>query len=267
MIDNSFNKEVVADAMAQLRDANPGLTDKQILESIIAAEVYGTLPKWSNLAHPYITDVGTFMAGSSVTCVFTEPEDGEVYVALALSGKHYEGEPMLRGTGGGFAEVVTIPDQEDEEPLYRETPAENAVRELREEVVDDEGKPVLDIAPDRLTIFEADTDHRAVRTGRNRHPVACSAFMVALTQKEAVTLKTHAARLQSDPAYKEACSEASHGETSDIIIMKLRDVAQLPYARFMNPHEFTAIRNLAKAMLEPQALTPGYLSLTVQKPL
>ncbi len=272
MIDNAFNKQVVADAMAQLRAANPDMNDKQILESIIAAEVVGDLPKWSNLAHPYVTDVGTMLAGSSVTCVFTDPEDGEVYVALALSGKHYEGEPMLRGTGGGFATVLTIPDPTDDdgkviEELPREDPKENAARELAEEVVDADGSPVLQIEPERMTIFEGDTDHRNVRSGRSRHPVACFAFIAALTHKEAEKLKIHAERLKKYQVYKATCTEKSGGETSDILIVKLKDAAQYAPERFMNPHEFTAIRNLAKAMLGPVYAEPGRLTLTVNKPL
>lgn len=232
---------------AALAERFPGSDAADLIESAYLANY--PLPPWSTLDKPMVHTDKTANAGAFVLAYYVDPSRtdplthrrGEVMVVLNRRGKEKtaDGKPMYAGTGGGFRELGGS-------NTAGEQPDENAARELREETVDDQGTPILEIATNRLKLFKAGVDYR-----RPHKPVDYVGYSVALTKEEYEAIGAHGERLRNEPEYLEAVKKHSEGEVAGYEAMPLSQARRLSRDQFAHPHEFDALHEL-DAMLKQQ---------------
>lgn len=166
---------------------------------------------------------------------------GEVMVVLSRRGKETteDGLPMYGASGGGYRELGS-------NHTAGEQPDENAVRELNEETRDDMNKPVLDIAPARLThVLKVGTDYR-----KPQLPVDYVGYALTLSAEEYQAIKQHGERLATDEAYKAKVFKHTNGEVSGYEVMPLSQALQMKPEQFAHPHECEALQKLAQLLSE-----------------
>ena len=128
-----------------------------------------------------------------------------------------------------------------------EQPKNGAVRELKEEAINDIGKAVISPQPERLQLIANGIDYR-----KPALPVVWHAHAMELKAEELKALKEHAERMKRDEAYKQAVKKKSRNEIDGMLIMPLAEVIALPRESFTHPHEFDAITELAKQLKQPK---------------
>jgi hypothetical protein len=229
--------------MAQLGPSFPGKTAREIVAGPLAETAFGPLPLFSNLVTHHVVNVATAAVGAFVICHVYDPELGGTAVVLIrrtdrnAAGKHAFGVP------GGFTNLdfttggLFIPASPQ-----GEQPAQGAARELREEIVDDAGCPLLDLDPARMQLITSGIDYRAVAT--SGLPVQYNGHAVRLMDKEWRRLRRHVARMQTNPDYRKAVQEKSGNEVADVVLMGLKEAAALSPQQFAHPHELSALQIL-----------------------
>lgn len=229
---------------AKIAELFPNLSAKEALAGPIAKAVLGKLPHYSGRKDYQISPTTTANAGAFILAhAYDEsrrnPETGRmgapVVVIIERSELTETGENRI-GVPGGYVDLDK-----------KESPAQGAVRELGEEVLDDAGKPVLSLDPNRLEPIVSGIDYR----GNFGNAVAYNGFSVELTPPELTSLKAHCGKLQQDQDYAGKVKTASHGETNGVMLLDVARIPELAKDRFMHPHEYDALQKLAEKLLEP----------------
>lgn len=224
----------LADRIAELF---PDRSLKEALAGPVAKAVLGELPHYSGRKDYQISPTTTANAGAFILAYAQDetrrnPVTGRmgapVIVMIERSEKTDAGEQRL-GVPGGYVDLDK-----------KESPAQGAVRELGEEVLDAAGKPVISPEPSRLEPIVAGIDYR----GNFGNAVAYTGFAVELSPAELQSLKDHVSKLAQDPAYASAVTKASNGEISNVLLVDASDIANLSKERFMHPHEYDALQTL-----------------------
>ncbi|MFM9890251.1 MAG: hypothetical protein ACKVOE_06380 [Rickettsiales bacterium] len=197
----------------------------------------------------------TCHAGAFAWGYFADPERidpitrrrGEIMVVLSRRGKEKaaDGEPLYAATGGGYRELGS-------NHTAGEQPDENAAREMREETVNDEKQPILDIDPARLAdVLKVGTDYR-----RPQMPVDYVGYALALNAEEYRAIAAHGERMRTDAAYKAAVFKHTKAEVAGYDVMPLSQALQLQPDQFAHPHEQEALLRLAKQLDRQTAASP-----------
>ncbi len=236
--------------MGELTRRFPDLSHQELVKGMLAAFAFGSLPPYSNLNTHNVTNVTTAAIGSFVLCHARDPASQErVIVIIKRGDKGAKGEDRFGVPGGyinlDFTEASTYVHVSP----WGETPPQGAIRELREEILDATGLPILDIDPARLSVVKTGVDYRAVEKGGL--PVQYNGHAVELTPKELALVQNHIAKLQSDPEYKTYVQTRSAGEVADVMLISLSKAAQMPTSQFTHPHESAAIQEL-RSIFEPK---------------
>ena len=233
------------DIMAAIMEKYPDATGAEIKAALtpeFLAAAYGKLPKWSTLGKPALHDVKTVTVGAFVVCHGTETGAGAargepVVAIIKRTEKGPNGEDRY-GVLGGYTNLgsnLTIGEQ----------PKEGAVRELKEEAIDDQGKPIISPDPSRLARIDMDLtiDYRIPKL-----PVLFNPNSMELTAQELAALKLHSKKLEEDPDYRAAVREQSDGEVADLKIMPISKVLEMGRESFTHPHEFDTVAALAEQL-------------------
>ena len=168
-------------------------------------------------------------------------------VVLSRRGKEQaaDGQLLYAATGGGYREPGS-------NHTAGEQPDENAAREMREETVNDQNQPVLDVDPSRLTdVLKVGTDYR-----RPRMPVDYVGYALALNAEEYKAIVQHSEKIRADPDYKAAVFEHTHAEVAGYDVMPLSQALKLQPDQFAHPHEQEALQRLGKQLDRQQVVTP-----------
>jgi hypothetical protein len=251
-------RTVLARVMSELMISFPDLDFKKIVAGPLAEFAYGTLPSYSNLTVHKVTNVATAMVGSGVVCYANDPLTRQPLVMIIKRGdKGPEGEDRF-GITGGFTTIDWSVD------IKGEQPTEGAVRELREEIVDADGRPILDIDPARLCIVETGIDYRAARRGGL--PTQYNGHVIELTPSELARVRQHINKLDHDLDYQQAVGIQSKGEVAGVLLIPLADAIAIDLCHFTHPHEVNLFKHLQGMLAQPRetgALQPtrSYLRL------
>ncbi len=231
------------EALDAVKAAFPDTKELQAaIAQILLIEVR-PLPKYSARKDYQITDVTTVMAGSfawayGVDSAVRNAETGrmgDVVVALVCRGDTGPNKEMRYGALGGFTNLDYVEINGVKDWSKGEQPKEGAARELREEAIDDKGKPILTPTPDRMELLITGHDYR------RRPATNYSGHALELTGKELAELKQHSQKLAGDEAYRRAAQAASHGEVTLIEVKPLQEVLQISRESFSHPHEWDAL--------------------------
>ena len=244
---NSAQYAAIQSVMAELTNSFPALNARQIVAGPLAEFAYGRLPNYSNLTTHNVTNVATAMVGSFVVCYTAEPVTREPMVILVKRGdKGPNGEDRF-GVPGGYTNLDFIKGSTySAVSSFGEQPAEGAVRELREEIVNAAGDPILDIDPARLRIIKG-----GINYNKGRLSTQYNGHAVELTAAELVDVKRHIDRLHDDPVYRQTAQAKSDGETADVMLLRLQDAANMNMNQFTHQHEFMTLK-IFHNILEPQ---------------
>lgn len=203
---------------------------------------------------PEIIDSPRLKQGACVVPTFEE--NGTRYVVLAQAGEHYQTERPCFMALGGYANLERREGSSLVKPQtgIPESPQHTAAREAEEEMVDDNGAPILKVNPRSL---------RPVYTKNLQSPKDCNVvgFFQELTANEIATVKRHVQRLNEDPNYKRAASQATKciysglSEIASIKILPLADVLDETKVNLMLPGQRQLFRNIKKFFdcFEPRA--------------
>ena len=225
------------DIMTAIRQAYPNATAADIKASLtprFLAEAYGKMPGYSTLEAPALHNVKTATVGSFVICHGTDTSAGatrgEPVIAVIKRGdKGY-------GVTGGYTDLGS-------EKTAGEQPKQGAVRELGEEALDDNGKPIVSPDSSRLQLIMSGIDYRNTKL-----PVNYNGHALELTTQELSALKRHSTRMQNDESYSKVVSEKSGGEVANMQIMPISEVLKLDRESFTHPHEYDAVQLLAEQL-------------------
>ncbi len=227
----------------------PGRDPKDVFAKELATEVYGPRPRWSTRDDYQVNGTTRMNAGNFLIPHFADPtvrnpdsgRQGEVFVVFqkrADKGPHNEDR---YGALGGYINADYVARNGKVIDRSRgEQPEEGALREMNEELLDNKGKPILNIAAVRLEHLHASCDYR------RRPGTVVQGFEVKLTDQEFAAVKRHSVRMANEPAYARAVRKASHGEVKEILVNPLRDVVAMRMDQFTHPHEFDALKELAR---------------------
>lgn len=224
---------------AVLRRASQELTPNQMKDLLkaVVAEHWPDMPGYTTLQKPAIEELHKSTVSTGLVLTFNEK--GKQQVVLLDAGEHYSARKKKLPTHkdnpekpaymlpGGYINLTKTTGTQLVKPDADkgEDPRVGAVRELEEEVRDDQGNAILHIAPERLKVMDAKT----ITMGTHERMLALG-FMVELDNKEVLAIKRHVARLQSDAVYKQAASdrtfnsESGKPEVSDVAILPLSEV-------------------------------------------
>jgi hypothetical protein len=183
---------------------------RQEVLRFLVERVWGELPPYSTLRMPEISVVAKATVGTGVVPVFKHPVTKEWHAVVVRPGTHYQGsrypadptEPYFMIAGGfiNLSKVPEVPGVIPSQNQRAEHPAEGAVRELTEEIVDAEGAALLDPKPERL--YPVDTLTLSFPSGEKRVVIG---FRLELTDAEAQKIIAHADRVRTDSEYRRAC--------------------------------------------------------------
>jgi hypothetical protein len=184
-----------------------GASVKGALRHIVSA-CWPQLPPWSTLAAPVIKEVETAAVAAGVAIIFYE---NGVQTLLAVAGDHYgpgdgQGDRQDRFMiPGGFINLTSTPGSSLVPPSAEpEEPRVGAAREVEEELRLPGGSPLLKVDPARLKLMDART---IVSPAGERRVVL--GMMLELTPAEVIEVKTHVAKIETDPDYKAAVARQS----------------------------------------------------------
>jgi hypothetical protein len=239
-----------ADYDGWMRRHFPGEEPKDVLKNKIIPGIV-SLPHYSTLETPVVKVVETAVAGSFAIAYAENPENAaDPFVIIQRRSEKGKDGAARYGALGGFTNFSWREVDGVKDSSRGESPAEGAAREITEEMVDADGKPVIAPAPDRFltrNILAAGHDYR-----RNFGDVCTyTGYALPLTPEEVKAIDAHIERTQ-DAAYAKAATEASHGEVDGILKLKLSEVLVLGKEQFFHPHEFEAVEELAARVREQQ---------------
>jgi|GEM_PF-4616368 hypothetical protein len=231
----------IQQALSALREALPGKTDYQIAALFVAATV--KLPPYSTLQHALITTVATTAVGAFTLCYGTDPSTNKLSVVLVQRSETGADGKHQYGAIGGYTEPGYYELGKDGPIAHPgEQPKEGTVRENREELLDDLGRPILNLDPSRLTILDDGVDESSLAAGGLA--THYSAYAVALTDIEMSKVLSHSRRMQDDEAYKNAVQARSKGEITNVVVLPIEEAAILTPNQFTHPHELKAVHIL-----------------------
>jgi hypothetical protein len=209
---------------------------QEVLRKLVG-ESWGELRPYSTLRMPEISVVAKATVGTGVVPVFRHPVTKEWHAIVVRPGTHYQGpryaadpaEPYFMIAGGfiNLSKVPEVPGLIAGQSLRAEHPAEGAVRELTEEILDSNGAPLLQPAPERL--YPVDTLTLSFPSGEKRVVIG---FRLELEPDEAARILAHTERVRTDPTYRRACrnhtinSETGKPEICQIDIVPLGELAK-----------------------------------------
>jgi hypothetical protein len=231
----------------------PGRDPKDVFAKELATEVYGPRPVWSTRDDYQISastrmNVGNFLIPFHVAHAARNRDRGrhdEVFIVFQKRADKGPRNEDRYGALGGYINADYVAHGGKVIDRSRgEQPEEGALREMNEELVDDQGEPILDIAAARIAHVHASCDYR-IRPG-----TVVQGFEVRLTNREFAAVKAHSGRMANDPGYAMAVRQASHGEVNEILVRPLRDVVAMRRNHFTHPHEYDALKKLARRLLD-----------------
>jgi ADP-ribose pyrophosphatase YjhB (NUDIX family) len=253
-------QKVVSRVLKDLAEAFPGMSDKDIVEGPVAITVFGPLPSYSGREKYKCANVTSTTVGSFVICHAFDEDIGEEAVVLIERAKKGADQQTKFGIPGGYLNLDwTEASSFTEASEQGEQPKQAAVRELGEEVVNENGVGILDIAPDRLYHVHDGVGYRYVQ--QEGFPVVYIGHAVALSQEELGKVKAHVARLGLDPEYREKVRVASNNEVANVLVMPLAEAAALSFSDFEHTHELVALKILNE---EPVRHNPTVTSSRLQ---
>lgn len=257
-------RQAIEHVMAELTTRFPQLSPQQIVAGPLSEFAFGALPPYSNLKTHKVTNVSSTSVGSFVICHGVAPLTHETLVLVIKRGEQGPHKEPRFGVTGGFTNLdfteappVALPYSPGEQP------DQGAVRELREELLDDHGRAILDIDRHRLSVIKTGIDYSWVPKGEL--PTQYSGFEVALTANELARVQQHIDKLHKDPAYLRACYIQTHGEVRNAYLLPLQDIFKMKEEEFTHAQEFAALKQLAY-QLAPQPCVPIPLFLTQKRP-
>lgn len=242
------------DSIAENIKSLPG-DAKENIRRIVAAAWPG-LPSYTTLCAPVVEEVQKATVGTGV--VMTFKEHGIHKAVVVKAGTHYESprytaDPAVPTymISGGFINLTDTPGTAltPPSPGKAEDPRVGAVREVEEEMVDDQGKPVLTVDPSRLRPMDTKTLFFP-KTGEHRLVIG---FHLELTPEEAATVKAHVARLEGDEAYRRAVrahtenEETGKPEICTISILPLKEIAEGRH-KLLHPDQRSLFQRIGEAL-------------------
>lgn len=251
---NAEQRQSIQMAMEELTKHFPGLSTKEIVAGPLANFAYGDLPSYSYLSTHKVTNVESATVGSFVICHSTDLLSHEPLIPLIERGEQGPHHEKFFGITGGFTNLnFTRAGPFTQASRLGEQPRQGAVRELGEEMIDAEGKPILTIDPQRLSLLTTGIDYSWVPKGQ-----LCtqySGFEVKLSAEELKKMQDHISKLQNDPTYRQAVYDRSHGEVRNVCLMKLSDILRMKEDQFFHPQEFEALKQLALRLAQRPCLS------------
>lgn len=210
-------EDVAARIAAIIDDANFSDAQRKELLKTLVEKHSPKLPPYSTLPFPVIEEVQKATVGTGVVAVFKE--HGVQKALLMKAGTHYQNSRYAADPAtptymipGGFINLtqtegtlLTKPDDK-----RAEDPRTGAIRELEEELVNDQGQALLSIDPARLKPM--DTKTLTLPWGERRVVIG---FMLELDAGEAATLRSHVQRLEGDEAYRHAVRAHTVNDETD----------------------------------------------------
>lgn len=174
----------------------------------------------------------------------THPETGEDFVLLLQRGVKYEEVKTNKlGCFGGHLDIEN-----------GEQPFDGVIREVGEELIDDEGNPVIiGLDPTQLRFVANGVDYTtAYKKASLQAGTFWTGYTYRLSAEQVQQVWRHIKRLHSDMAYKARVVEQSDGEMEDVIMepvntLRGTDPETLTYY-FAYPHEARTVIDVVNAM-------------------
>lgn len=191
-----------------------------------------------------MTDAKTAYARCGSFCVYHAWDEGQGDHVLLLieRGILNTNTREAFGTPAGYINIETGYEQ----------PAEGAIRELQEEILNPEGQPVMaTITPDRLNVVATGFDYNAAEPGTPCIGVNWQGHECTLTPAEFGVISGHIEKLNTDPVYAQACRDRCRNETYNVVLMTAREVfnrAEQGTLDFRYPHEYAVVLKVARSL-------------------
>jgi hypothetical protein len=187
-------------------------------------------------------------AGAFVVCHGADAGTGDPLILVIRRGSCFK--PVGKDGYGMPGGHIDLEDR-------RETPAEAAARELGEEVINEDGRPLLGaVDPDRLIMTGAGVDYADGTPGTRHAGGAWFGFTCELTAREMKILTAFEARMKADEDFAARVREKSNQELGGVYLfapdalLRALDAGELP---FTYAHEALGARRLAEELAELQS--------------
>lgn len=203
------------------------------------------------LRHAILTVAAPTYNGAASLCYGRHPETGELSLVMIRRNEvGPDGEPYYGITGGfihpGYFELKLVDGKIEFIVHSGEQQIDGALRERREELLDDQGKPILTSDRTGPVLIDNGIDERPLQNGGTA--VGYCAFASALTDEQMAAVFNHGNRMKNDETYRAAVTEKSKGEVVGVELVPLAQAAIMPLEKFKHPHERHAIEVLYDAL-------------------
>ena len=259
VMDNKGNPDYNApasDLVRYIREKYPDLDIKTLFRGEFAKAVLGDLPDYSNRDNYMMTNVTTATVHAFVICFYKDQINQKTYFILQKRRELNQAGVNKLGALGGFVNLDTNPDKKhpnlnDAVTIPGEQPADCAVREIAEEAVDNNKKPLLQITPDRLHLLHSGVDYRGC--DENTQRTQNTGYALELSSDEFNLICKHAQQIDQDPAYKQVILDNTDNETHGFLVIEGVDLHHLQADNFAHPHEYHALMLAHNKMQSPDA--------------
>lgn len=227
-------RKIARETVKNLETNHLGIGLKDFMRKYLSVEAFGEIPDYSGRHSKgyHICPVTTVTASAFVVLAAYDQEISDwVFVFVKNSSKS-----DCIACVGGFLNL----DPEDEVSSNGEQPQEGLIRELQEELLDNESNPILaDITPKRFSLLWSGIDYRGCDVDlQGTHNTG---YFLLLEKDELRRLKLHSHRALEDTTYADQIENITGGEVREIILLSLNDLKKENITVFKHPHELEAL--------------------------
>lgn len=204
----------------------PDSDKKAFVTDELAKAVFGEIPSYSTRKSYHILPVNTATLSSFIICFYKNQ-------AVMIRKKPFARKTHFLGFLGGFVNI----DKE-----VRETPAEAALREFREECCN-QTAAIIDFSAERLKILNAYIDYTKIELDLT--PTLNTAYLLELTKDEFLKIQKHKEKMECDKQYAAEVYKATNQEVFAFEIAKITDLLNRE-SDFAHKNEFLALQEFQK---------------------
>gem|GEM_PF-5979814 len=232
--------------------------DLHSLKAVIA-QVVAPMPHYSERRLPQVSVVTSQTMGASILPYYIDEAQNPPVTYVVTTKENTRGKTDVNSVLGGHIDHDKHMTEDGTLSTTRgESVTEGALREFSEELIDDNGKAVLDIDASRLSKI-GETTHYHIR-GEDTH-IHTHRFALALTRDEFETVVKHSNNMALDNAYRAAVLNHTKGEIAGINIADINEVVAIEPSSCKYPNMPGNAKDLQEMLMQHQVV-PGNVKIS-----
>lgn len=209
-----------------MHEEMPDLDKKAFVADELAKAIFGEIPNYSTRKCYHVLPVNTVTVSSFIICYYKNQ-------IVMIRKKSFARKTHFLGFLGGFINI---------DKNLRETPAEAAIREFKEECRN-KVSAIIDFSVERLKILNTYIDYTKIEFDLT--PTLNVAYLLALTREEFLKIQRHKEKMKNDKNY---AAEVYKATDNEVFAFETATIANLlkRESDFAHKNEFSALKEFRK---------------------